>query len=175
MCRPGRDQRELYSGHKRIHGIKFQSVVFPNGIIGNLRGPYPGRRHDCYMLSDTGLLPQLERMMPQYCLYGDPAYPLRSTLISPYKGAHLCPGQQSFNTAMSTVRQCVEWEFGKTISLFAFLDYRKNMKLYLQPVGKLYLVGVLLKNCHACIYGSQTSQYFQLQPPSLETYLYVQV
>jgi len=34
--RPGREQRMLYNGHKRVHAIKFQSVVAPNGLIANL-------------------------------------------------------------------------------------------------------------------------------------------
>ena len=31
VCRPGKWQQVLYSGHKRIHGIKVQGLVFPNG------------------------------------------------------------------------------------------------------------------------------------------------
>ena len=33
VCRPGLNQRVLYNGHKRVHAIKFQSVVAPNGLI----------------------------------------------------------------------------------------------------------------------------------------------
>ena len=29
----------VYSGHKRVHCVKFQSVALPNGIIGNMYGP----------------------------------------------------------------------------------------------------------------------------------------
>ena len=29
----------MYNGHKRVHGIKFQSVVAPNGLIANLYRP----------------------------------------------------------------------------------------------------------------------------------------
>ena len=33
ICRPGTvNQRLLYNGHKRVHGIKFQSVVTPDGL-----------------------------------------------------------------------------------------------------------------------------------------------
>ena len=40
ICRPGTvNQRLLYNGHKRVHGIKFQSVVTPNGMIANMYGP----------------------------------------------------------------------------------------------------------------------------------------
>ena len=39
VCRPGEHQRVMYNGHKRVHGLKFQSVVAPNGLIANLFGP----------------------------------------------------------------------------------------------------------------------------------------
>ena len=39
ICRPGEHQRIMYNGHKRVHIIKFQSVVAPNGLITNLYGP----------------------------------------------------------------------------------------------------------------------------------------
>ena len=55
---------------------------------------------------------------------------------------------RGFNTAMSKVQQSVEWEFGKVVRLWTFLNFEKNLKLFLSPVGKLYMVGVLLTNCH---------------------------
>ena len=33
ICRPGKYQSVMYSGHKRIHGIKTQGIVFPNGDV----------------------------------------------------------------------------------------------------------------------------------------------
>jgi len=39
ISKPGENQRILYNGHKRVHGIKFQSVALPNGLIGNMHGP----------------------------------------------------------------------------------------------------------------------------------------
>lgn len=39
ICRPGDMQRTVYNGHKRVHGLKFQSVVLPNGLVANLFGP----------------------------------------------------------------------------------------------------------------------------------------
>ena len=38
ICRPRRDQRTVYNGHKRVRALKFQSVVAPNGLIANLYG-----------------------------------------------------------------------------------------------------------------------------------------
>jgi hypothetical protein len=42
--------RSSYSGHKRSHGIKFQSVVVPDGLIALLFGPINGC-HFCFFHS----------------------------------------------------------------------------------------------------------------------------
>ena len=39
ISKPAENQRVVFNGHKRLHGIKFQSVALPNGIIGNMYGP----------------------------------------------------------------------------------------------------------------------------------------
>jgi len=39
ISKPGENQRIVYNGHKRVHGIKFQSVALPDGLIGNMYGP----------------------------------------------------------------------------------------------------------------------------------------
>lgn len=60
----------------------------------------------------------------------------------------------------------------KCLSYFSFLDFKQNNKVLLQPVGKYYMVASLLTNCHTCLYGLQTSSFFDVAPPSLETYLF---
>ena len=64
----------MYNGHKRVHAIKFQSVVAPNGLIANLYGPVEGKRHDSGMLGDSGLLGKLQQhsffwTYEQYAMY----------------------------------------------------------------------------------------------------------
>lgn len=125
------------------------------------------------ILRDSHLYEKLEDLNGdhQFVLYGDPAYPLRPLLMKPYGGAKLTKEQEDFNAAMSTVRQAVEWGFGKVISEFAFLDFKKNQKILLQAVPRMYRVAVLLTNCHACMYGNQVSSYFGVNPPCLFDYL----
>ena len=151
-----------------------QSFVTPNGLIAHMFGPIEGRRHDAFMLSASGLSNKLQligQSSTPYVLYGDPAYGVSSHILSPFRGLHLTPPEQEFNRAMSAVRVTVEWTFGKILQQFAYLDFKKNHKVLLQPVGKYYLVGALLTNCHTCCYGSQTSTFFNVPPPSLESYL----
>jgi DDE superfamily endonuclease len=75
---------------------------------------------------------------------------------------YLSEEESEFNNRMSKVRVSVEWCFRKVILLFPFLYFKKNLKVYLQPVGKLYFVAVLLTNMHTCAYGSLTSTFFKV-------------
>lgn len=124
---------------------------------------------------ESPLYPQLERCASypdaNFVLYGDAAYPILELLLRPYTSRVLTPEQEIFNIRMSSVRQAVEWGFGKTIIEFAFLDFKKNQKLLLQYVVSMYKTATILTNCHTCLYSSQTAQYFTIDPPTLEEYL----
>lgn len=70
-CRPTRDQVEFYSGHKRNHGYKFQSIVTPDGLVSSLMGPFIGRRGDWGMVQESGLADKLRAVSLGYCLFPD--------------------------------------------------------------------------------------------------------
>ena len=173
ISRPKENQRVVYNGHKRVHAIKFQSIVTPSGMIANLYGPVEGRRHDSGMLAMSGLLDELETYSfsptgQPLCIYGDPAYPYRVHLQCPFaRRAVLLPEEQAFNQSMSQVRASVEWVFGDIVNYFKFTDFKKNLKIGLSAVGKLYIACALLRNAMTCLYGNSTSTYFGLQPPNL--------
>ncbi|KAL3203672.1 hypothetical protein MRX96_041788 [Rhipicephalus microplus] len=54
ICRPTVNQRIYFSGHKRQHSVKYQSVMCANGIVCQLDGPYAGHKHDA-VLSDASV------------------------------------------------------------------------------------------------------------------------
>ena len=127
------------------------------------------------MLAESGLLRHLERYAfstvgQPMCIYGDPAYPLRVHLQGPFQGAALTPQMEMFNDSMSSVRVSVEWLFGDILNYFKFLDFKKNLKIGLSSVGKTYVVCALLRNALTCLYGNNTSDFFELDPPSLQDY-----
>jgi len=70
---------------------------------------------------------------------------------------HLTDNQQDFNTQMSKVRARVEWGFGKICQNFTFIDFKKTLRILLQPIEKYFLVATILTNCHTCLYGSLIS------------------
>ncbi|XP_033109298.1 uncharacterized protein LOC117110643 [Anneissia japonica] len=122
VCRPQENQQVLFDGHKRLHSIKFQSLVAANGMIANMHGPIEGRRHDSFMLRESGLLDQLEQMSVDtnneiMCIYGDPAYPIRPQLQAPFKG-NLSPIEPDYNMAMSEMHVSVEWLFADILNFF---------------------------------------------------------
>ena len=142
-------------------------MITPNGLIAHMFGPLEGRRHDAFMLSASGLTLKLRSMNRPN---GEPSYGLSRNIMSPFRGHGLSLRENEFNRAMSSVRVSVEWTFGKLVQYFAYLDFKKNQKILLQPIGKYYL-GAILTNCHTCLYGSTTTAFFGVEPPSVETYL----
>jgi len=179
ICRPKRNQRVVYNGHKRVHALKFQSVVAPNGMIANLFGPVEGRRHDSALLAMSGLLNQLEERSfspngQALCIYGDPAYSHRVHLQRPFgRRPGLTPEEEAFNQSMSRVRVSVEWVFGDVLNYFKFVDFKKNLKIGLSAVGKIYTVSALLRNAMTCLHGNSTSAFFDINPTTINSYFAV--
>ena len=95
---------------------------------------------------------------------------IRVNLQGPFQGAALTPQMEMFNDSMSSVRVSVEWLFGDILNYFKFLDFKKNLKIGLSSVGKAYVVCALLRNALTCLYGNQTADFFELDPPSLQDY-----
>ena len=134
-----------------------------------------GRKHDAGMLADSGLLQQLRQnaLSPTgqpMCIYGDLAYPLHVHLQAPFRGNGMTQQMLAYNASMSTVRVAVEWLFGDIVNYFKFIDFKRNLKIGLSSIGKLYVVSAILRNALTCLYGNQTSQFFGLDPPTLDQY-----
>ncbi|KAJ8931479.1 hypothetical protein NQ314_015600 [Rhamnusium bicolor] len=162
---------------KRFHCVKYQSVICPDGIVISLKGAYPGRRHDSGIFRESGLYEELEQCAvfengENYVLYEDQAYGIKRVMSLSKQGNN--SRIQTFNTDMSACRQAVEWGFQKIITEFAFVDFKKNQKLFVQEIEKIYLTAMILTNCHTCLYGSQTTEYFHCIPPNLEEYILLQ-
>ena len=125
-------------------------MVTPNGLIANLAGPFEGKRHDSTMLHESGLLTDLRRVAlysgDPLCLYGDPAYPLGVHLQALFKGNNITPQMALYNKAMSEVRIAVKMLFRNISNYFNFIDFKRQMKVNLTPVGKMYVLCALLES-----------------------------
>ena len=137
--------------------------------------PTEGRMHDARMLAVSQLYDDLEVFAfnpagREMCLYGDPAYPLRVHLQASFRFGILTRDMEIFNESMSAVRLSVEWLFADVINYFKFLDFKKNLKIGLSQVGKMYLVCAILRNALTCLYSNTTAGYFGVDPPTLNEY-----
>lgn len=143
-------------------------------MIVNLYGSMEGKRHNSGMLAMSGVLPQqqLNARTPYdnpLCAYVDPTCTLGIHLQGPFKG-NLNQQQKYYNQAVSQVRTPVEWVFGDIANYFAFLDFKRTLKINMKAIKKMYSVCTLLTNAHTCLYQSIISSYFGMEPPLLDEY-----
>ena len=176
----------------RVHSLKFQCVALPNGITVNIFTPVgksdvfkclsnfssevfhvtfiEGKKHDAGMVAEFHLLEELEANAfsldgNPICIYRDPTYLQRVHLQVPFQNANLTPMMKEFNTTMSSVGVTMEWLFRDVIVSFRFVDFRKNLKIGMSRIGKMYIVCAL-----TCLYGNRMSNFFKVDPPSLDRY-----
>jgi len=55
-CKPGQSQQALYSGHKQINCVKYQTLEGPNGLILHCTLCFDDHQCDGYILWKSGLL-----------------------------------------------------------------------------------------------------------------------
>ena len=127
------------------------------------------------MLAVFGLYDDLENFTfclvgREMCLYGDPAYPLRIHLQAPFRVGVLTRQMEIFKEKMSAVRESVELLFADIVDYFKFRDFKKNLRIGLSQVGKIYIVCAILRNALTCLNSSTTAEYFGVDPPSLQDY-----
>ena len=143
-------------------------------MIVNLYGSVEGKRHDSGMLAMSGVLPQnqINTRTPNenpLCAHIDPACLLGVQLQGSFK-ENLNQQQKDYNQAMSQGRTPVEWVFGDIANYFAFLDFKRTLKINMKAIKKMYSVCTLLTNAHTCLYQSIISSYFGMEPPLLDEY-----
>jgi hypothetical protein len=185
-CRPGVDESLAYTGYKKLHGMKFQGVVVPNGLLAHLEGPFRAPQNDAGVLNESELLANMARYAIQpgsrdgdppgrryFQLYGDSAYGVSPHLLSPFSGIGTQTAQErAWNTRMGGVRISVEHAFGLVLQDWPFLRCFWKHQVWGNACGLLYRVGVLLTNAHACLVPNQTAQRYDCMPPSLSEYFH---
>jgi len=76
----------MYSGHKKIHCLKYQTLEAPNGLILHCSVGDDGQRGDGYVLRRSGLINFLQNhpLLSLFQVLGDSAYPNINVMISIY-------------------------------------------------------------------------------------------
>lgn len=161
MRNPTLLQRAFYTGWKKRHAIKFQTVDLPNGMNYDVWGASSARHNDCYTLSKSGILDRLcfeQRIWPvKFKMLGDSAYSegINMQIVGNGRG-------------WSSLREPIEWDYKDLKTQWKYLDYSHGLKLRSQPVAKITLVCFILRNAYVTMNGSQTSLYYRCDPPAFE-------
>lgn len=181
ICRPTKDQRLFYSGHKHYHGFKYQGIITPDGIFSSAFGPMIGSRGDWYLFQESGVEAKIDELFEglendqRLYVYGDPAYTGSGATIGAYKrppGGEMTAAQHEFNATMAKTRVAVEHGFGYVQKKWLKNSFHSTMMVGSSPCGAYYLAAILMSNIMTCLRGgNQISQQFQCPPPSLNEYL----
>jgi hypothetical protein len=171
-------QRAFYTGWKKIHALKWQTVYLPNGMTGHLWGPASIRHNDLWTLHESDIhnlwvTAQLGRPL-QFYIYGDGIYPWLSHLFSRYKAAAgdaLDPLEVLENKCFSTCRETVEWEYRDLKILFKLVECKNLLRIRQSNVVDMVLVAFLLKNAYQSMYARGTPEYFDCLPPRFEDWV----
>jgi len=134
ICRPSKNQEEVYSGNEKCHTLKYNVIISVDGkTILRMDGPYAGSEHDVTMLHESGVLNSLRS---RQVLMGDKKYIGDSRLLSEYFVAFQSLGQ------FRRIRVRVEHVIG-SLKHFAVLsgtwrnDFDQHEMVAL-VIGKLY-------------------------------------
>ena len=169
-------QYEFYCKYAMQHGLKWQAVVGPCGLIMDLTGCAFGSHHDSRLLTDSKILQRLlemhwvdlgiQQMAGYYQLMGDSAYSTGPFTIR-------VPGGRGEDAARcSALRVAVEHAFSKIYTKCRAMDWSSNLQLFSgQHIIEMFYNCALLCNMHTCLNGSQIGNYFNCSCPSLEDYM----
>jgi hypothetical protein len=135
MCRPGgpstageQAQREdiltqqaWWTGWKKLHGLKWQTVILANGMDFNLWGPVSCRRNDLFTLNNSQILQKVEQLQAdrprKYKIHGDSAY---------FEDEYLTTGG---GRGMSSARESIEWRYRDVKQYWKYCDYKHSLQL----------------------------------------------
>jgi len=177
--KPTHLQGAVYNGKDRVHALKYQAFVTPDGMLHQLAGPWPGSRHDMHMLHRSELVRYMLSLPPapgggQFSCYADQGYAQGPCIETPYFDGAANAVHEAYNQAMASSRIAVEWAFGDILALWASQDFKRSQQLLSnRKIGQVYLVAGLLTNFMNCFQPGKASQYFKVPPPAFEAYMAV--
>ena len=130
-------------------------------------------RRLAYPCRYSDLIHRFGRPVPEICMITnyvmETVYSLHHHRLTAWNHTLMSPPHH-FNKSMSSVRISVEWLFGDIVNYFKFVDFKKTQKISLSALGKMYIVCAILRNAMTCLYGNFTSNFFDIDPPTLQDY-----
>jgi hypothetical protein len=178
VCRPcGEDwmQRAVYSGHKHFHNAAALAVSAPDGMVYHWYDEEVGRHRDQYLLRESNVNQIMANIQQgrevKFWVYTDKGFAFAEFIRCAAHGPGPVTAEQAEdNGLMSPLRVPAEWIFGKIYERCPLLRETDKLKLRQMDVAQMIRVAVLLTNAHTCLNGSNTAEYFDCPPPTLDEY-----
>jgi len=175
-------QRAVYTGWKKFHGIKVMTVVMANGLHA-VYGPISVRRNDIDAVQSADLDQRLNNMQQgqvvKYCVFGDGIFKVLATADSTIRsyhkeqlGAPLTDIERHENIVMRKIRVEIEHAYGDITKYFDLTDEKKEWKIRNGHSAQKLNLLFFLSNCITCIRGNSVTRKFDCFAPSLEEYLF---
>ena len=160
---PDEVQEAFWSGWKKFHGMKWQTLILANGMDLHVYGPESCRHNDLFTLAESNILLDFEALQAGQLrllkIFGDSAYA---------DGRVLGTGG---GRGMASVRETIEWSYKDLKAQWKYCDYRHVLQVRKQPIAKIVFVCMLLRNAYVTMNGGQVGEYLNMMPPTLEEWL----
>ena len=158
-------QQAFYTGWKKVHGVKFQTVSLPNGMLYHVYGPVSCRRGDMFTLPHSQIQNKLKDVMAssfevKYHVYGDSAYSRNDEITGHIEGSSLTDRQKMENKCFNACRESIEWGNKEIKNFFKTSVYDTGLRLKAMEVAAILQCCIFFTNCLCAMYGNQTSEYF---------------
>ena len=164
-----------------MHGMKWQTIDMPNGMNFHVYSPMTVRDNDLDALESSKINDKLVELQTarrnQYYIYGDSAYinitdsHIHARFLNPPEGEDLTDFEKSLNKTMSSCREIIEWDYGDIGKYWKLVDYKHALQIRKMPVAEMYLIAMLLRNAYNTMNGSNTCEYFNMIPPTFESWV----
>ncbi len=126
---------------KKVHGLKWQTVILANGMDFDVWDPVSARQPDAFTLNYSRILDKVEQLQEgqryKYKMFGDSLY---------VDGNFLVTGG---GKGMSAVRESIEWSYKDFKTYWKHCDYRHCLQLRKQSLAKIFFVCRMLRKTHS--------------------------
>ena len=169
------DQNYMWSGHKKSHGMKWQVMVFSNGLSVT-SDEFPGGRGDATILGETHWLTMVEDVSVDLgfdaCFIADGSYSRsRNLLRRNIRDEQVISDRES--DRLNSWRVLVENDFAGVHSNWGFLTSRSHCVIATSPYARIWRVSFVLHNLQTLSYGNQVTARlgYYLKHLSYDSYL----
>ena len=183
-------QQAFYNGYYGFHGLKVQHLILGDSMVYCFAIDTI-RRHDAAMFTQSSMPAQLSLLFCDHPLnttpalvHTDQAYPSTANIhpkattgslnaMTPANRAR----REALDANLALFRLSIENSFSKHVTLFPYANCFTKKRLFqggqcrVDVAMDTWWCQVFFLNLHTCLYGSQSSGMFTIEPPSPAEYL----